>query len=343
MNSNNHLTYFKVENFKCFDALELNDIGQFNLIVGDNNVGKSSLLEALLFNGDINDFSTKILKLLINKGYSFKFLETVTDFEHFEQKYFSNGLWKFLMKSLNSETLISLKSFKNVFVKIKNNNNDIIECKFASTDNYKQFAPFSIDFKSQYEIDNFISLNINYSNYFFEKYNELISPKQTLIDLFNDYLSVIIPDLKSFHYRKINNQDVCSIGRFNYEDTIPLFGFGDGAIRLTRIILGLIGNNERLMIDEVDTGIHHSRMKDYLKKIILLAIENNTQLFLTTHSEECQKFFFEIFEDDDLKIFQEKVRHILLFKNANNQIISKIRGFESALTSLELGRELRNV
>ena len=44
---NNHLTYFKVENFKKFDSLEVNDIGQFNLIVGDNNVGKTCLLEAL--------------------------------------------------------------------------------------------------------------------------------------------------------------------------------------------------------------------------------------------------------------------------------------------------------
>jgi len=30
----NHLTYFKVENFKCFNSFEMNDIGQFNLIVG---------------------------------------------------------------------------------------------------------------------------------------------------------------------------------------------------------------------------------------------------------------------------------------------------------------------
>ena len=49
---NSHLTYFKVENFKKFDSLEVNDIGQFNLIVGDNNVGKTCLLEALLFDED---------------------------------------------------------------------------------------------------------------------------------------------------------------------------------------------------------------------------------------------------------------------------------------------------
>ncbi|WP_165764121.1 AAA family ATPase, partial [Flavobacterium covae] len=53
--SNNHLTYFKVENFKKFDALEVKNIGQFNLIVGDNNVGKTCLLEALLVEVRIDD------------------------------------------------------------------------------------------------------------------------------------------------------------------------------------------------------------------------------------------------------------------------------------------------
>jgi AAA15 family ATPase/GTPase len=36
-----------IENFKCFERLELADLGQFNLLTGRNNVGKSSLLEAM--------------------------------------------------------------------------------------------------------------------------------------------------------------------------------------------------------------------------------------------------------------------------------------------------------
>lgn len=36
-----------IENFKCFEHLELKDLGQFNLITGRNNVGKSSVLEAV--------------------------------------------------------------------------------------------------------------------------------------------------------------------------------------------------------------------------------------------------------------------------------------------------------
>ncbi|MCX7999370.1 MAG: AAA family ATPase, partial [Leptospiraceae bacterium] len=73
-----HITYFKIENFKRFESLEVENIGQFNLIVGDNNVGKSSLLEALLFEGDAIDFIAKVLVSFIQK-YDIMFLNTFFD------------------------------------------------------------------------------------------------------------------------------------------------------------------------------------------------------------------------------------------------------------------------
>jgi len=349
----NHITEINLENFKCFDKFEIKNVGQFNLIVGDNNVGKTSLLEALLFDGDINSFSNNLFKLYISKGYSFELERLNTKNSGLEEKYISYGFWKYIKNDIGKEALISYNQlnilndvYKNNFIYLKdtNNINDTINYTYNNFGD-KTFRVSDINFQKNYEIDNFISLNVNYSNYFFEQYNELISPKQSLIDLFNEHLKTIIPDLKSFHYRKINNQDILSIGRINYEDTIPLFGFGDGAIRLVRIILGMMNNNSsRLMIDEVDTGIHYSRLKDYLKKIVLLSIQNKKQLFLTTHSEECQRYFLEIFnEDEDLKNLQEKVRHIMMYKNKNEKIISTTRNFKTAYTGLELGRELRSI
>jgi predicted ATPase len=41
-------TSFHIENFRCFEKLDLNDIARVNLIAGKNSVGKTSLLEALL-------------------------------------------------------------------------------------------------------------------------------------------------------------------------------------------------------------------------------------------------------------------------------------------------------
>ncbi|HEK84748.1 MAG TPA: ATPase, partial [Candidatus Aminicenantes bacterium] len=38
---------FKINNFRCFEKLELPELERVNLIVGKNNVGKTALLEAL--------------------------------------------------------------------------------------------------------------------------------------------------------------------------------------------------------------------------------------------------------------------------------------------------------
>ncbi len=41
------LTSFAVENFKCFESLQLTGLSQITLIGGANNVGKTALLECL--------------------------------------------------------------------------------------------------------------------------------------------------------------------------------------------------------------------------------------------------------------------------------------------------------
>lgn len=41
------LQSLKIENFRCFRSFELNNLGRINLLVGKNNSGKTSLLEAV--------------------------------------------------------------------------------------------------------------------------------------------------------------------------------------------------------------------------------------------------------------------------------------------------------
>jgi len=72
MTTKEHLKDFRVKNFKRFKDFELNDIGDFNIIVGDNNVGKSTLLEALLFDGNMDIFFLRLLQILKEKNIYFK-------------------------------------------------------------------------------------------------------------------------------------------------------------------------------------------------------------------------------------------------------------------------------
>ena len=41
------LRSFSVRNFRCLEDLEIHNLARVNLFVGDNDVGKTALLEAL--------------------------------------------------------------------------------------------------------------------------------------------------------------------------------------------------------------------------------------------------------------------------------------------------------
>ncbi len=58
---NEHITRLEVKNFKKFDHLVVENIGQVNLITGDNNVGKTSLLEVILIANNDSDEAIKYL------------------------------------------------------------------------------------------------------------------------------------------------------------------------------------------------------------------------------------------------------------------------------------------
>ena len=82
--------------------------------------------------------------------------------------------------------------------------------------------------------------------------------------------------------------------------------------------------NERLMIDEIDAGIHYSRMEEMWRAVLLASDENQVQLFTTTHSKECLDALRNVLESNmegitdpeqaeaRKKAFQDKLRIIRL-------------------------------
>ena len=68
----------------------------------------------------------------------------------------------------------------------------------------------------------------------------------------------------------------------------PLAFFGDGSIKLVRILMQIpVTQDAHLMIDEIDAGIHYSRFATLWRTTLKAAIDNNVQLFITTHNVEC--------------------------------------------------------
>lgn len=83
------------------------------------------------------------------------------------------------------------------------------------------------------------------------------------------------------------------------ESLIPLAVCGEGMLRLFSIVLAITrAKGGVLLIDEIDNGLHHSVMKELWPVLRKLCAEHNVQLIATTHNEEMLKYAIEAFRDD---------------------------------------------
>ncbi|GAA7512188.1 hypothetical protein ckin132_02690 [Helicobacter pylori] len=87
------------------------------------------------------------------------------------------------------------------------------------------------------------------------------------------------------------------------KEKIPLSVFGDGLIKYLYIVSAFMADNAKtIYIDEVENGLHFSRMRLLLKNIIDFINNNkdgNLQVFMTTHNQEFIEILDQIIRKKD--------------------------------------------
>lgn len=74
----------------------------------------------------------------------------------------------------------------------------------------------------------------------------------------------------------------------NGQRRVPLGSYGDGMRRLLEISVAFVHvSGGFLLMDEVDTGLHWTAMKPAWQMIVEAAVRSSTQVFATTHSKDC--------------------------------------------------------
>ena len=353
---NNHLTYFKIENFKKFDSLEINNIGQFNLIVGGNNVGKTCLLESLSLGEKPKEIISSLdyilmkRKLTINEYVEYPINKV--DLNH------KNNVVGLVQKDLDRPIKIERRKngFSQVFINEIINKKDFNPKKEKETNifiekvnlfNYKNINDLSknwIIFK-----DNKISkkTTINFlcdvTSTYYRDFSDYLNyyPLIKLDDLYNDdlidffrelninpnnedvllnILNGLFPDIQIKRIiinEAFNKVEYIQISTLENVDYHSISNYGDGFIKIFRIILELLlSKNKYICIDEIDSGIHHSRQKDFWVNIFKICKELNVQLFATTHSQECIKNYLEASKE----VTEENLRLIRLQENKDKSI-----------------------
>jgi AAA15 family ATPase/GTPase len=340
---NNHITYFKVENFKKFDFLEVKNIGQFNLIVGDNNVGKTCLLEAMVLDSEPkkmlsylhhifnkrNIFIDRNINYPINKEeFNFKNnfiglvqkninlpiklskiidsnkvisnqIENLTDFNPLnnnETKDFIEKVGLFNYKGINQLS-------KNWLI-FKKANNDL-----GSFDNLEYKTEFICDITSSFYKDFYFYADyvplIRISDiyeviYFYKEIVKSPDDEDKLISILGKIFKEI--EIERFSISENFNQELLNISTKKKKEYHPVNNYGDGFMRILTIFFEILYNkNKTFYIDEIEVGIHYSKLKNFWISVIQICKELDVQLFATTHSLECVKAFTEASEKFDDK------------------------------------------
>jgi AAA15 family ATPase/GTPase len=121
----------------------------------------------------------------------------------------------------------------------------------------------------------------------------------------------------------------------------PLYTYGEGAVKFFRILSYMsIAEGKRLMIDEIDAGIHHTKFVQFWKILIQAAKAYDVQLFATTHNEECLQYYIEALKLEELQEEQTHSR-VLRFSNHNDRVVPRVYDWEELLVASELDHELR--
>ena len=349
--TNNLITHFEVSNFKKFDHLVVEDIGQFNLITGDNNVGKTCLLEALMVvkNASRTFFILGVLRdkrrfndVFITRGlYDSEEGKDITFKENFFAKYqanyfiptefvfnndrikISNIQSKILDTSIDTRGIYASDEIEK-FIKQtnffgnpsinQNSENWLLFYLNNELVNIRDLSPYSID--QQEDIERSLPIILlgddieeEYFWTFGKIFTESTEKKKEILDKMSSiFQGIHVIDIVNEipKYKSIKN----SIVGFNHKHDVnfliatdknreyhSLRNYGDGFIRVFHILSLIYSGFDRIYIDEIDTGIHFSKMKDFWRKILNLCKDLNVQLFATTHSQECIEAYAQALEE----------------------------------------------
>jgi len=294
-----------VENFKIFKKLEIPKLGRVNLFVGQNNSGKTCLLEAvqsyatgfdnifdLITNREQNDEH-------INKYKSpFRFLFYGYKLPRENEKICIGNLHRQYDRMVffpiySSHDINYIESYCK---KIHS-----ISIKLKAQPSFKKYQEAHLQYISEPYINNqYVLASLSNQNslnsILWDKVN-LTPDKYKVIDC----LKLIEPKILDFGF--VDDEQGNRIPKVLIEDmkeSIPLKTLGDGMTRLLNIILAMVNaKGGILLIDEIENGLHWSVHSKLWELVFTMAEKLDVQVFATTHSMDCVKGFNKAWAENE--------------------------------------------
>ncbi len=323
----------EIVEYKGFKNLKLDNLNQINIISGKNNIGKTALLEALF-----------IYKGVLTSPFGLMFRKETFLFIAKNRNIDEEKLKKYLQK-INYKTEDLAIQSKNFY---QLNNREKEEIKKFNQD----YTHFIIGYKDNDKLDiTTIDDTLSYSDIFYSNYINSSKPSnERLVKLYSNiqskgiqqkflnYLKLLDEDIVWIEPQLLEDEMLLRINLKNPERSLISSELGEGTNRYIEILCALLSNsNETVFIDEVENGIHYSKLYDIWKSIIEVVKEEEIQLFVTTHDLESIEALTLVSEDMNFN----KITSIKLTKDKENKIYPIIRDYSSFSATVNAGMDIR--
>lgn len=311
------ISKLNIDNLRCLEHFEMDNFSRFTLISGRNNIGKSTLIEAisLLFAARKND-----IFYVINSSRGMKLAENPR-FKRYSNTYPYTEEWAHFFYNLDTNRTIRIcidyedKTYELKIAKEELNRNDLIDNRpiesYIDSSTIEYGLKLSISEKKSGKEDVIVlppyrfaerqddeeSKSFELPNIAFcgpkaglsESMLAKLFGKLTLLNKKNELLEIIkylIKDVEDIVSINVADKMMLYV-RTKDNVMLPLGAMGSGLNKLMDYVLPMLcGVADIYLFDEIDTYFHYSFFEKLCETLMSLAIEKNCQIIATTHSYE---------------------------------------------------------
>ncbi len=324
MKDTQHLDKLRIRGFRGLSSLDLDGLGAFNILLGANDVGKTSILEAIFL---LSGFANLELPIRLQTWRNY----LVHEFDHLSALFHKLEVDKqvtlvahscdstertltisapYAKAAIETERQRVGSSANGGAMKIQSDEQAGVQSS-SSVPSGPRFLQYNATVKPSSQeapIPFSGKLVVREGNLELTKIpdtvsNEIISARFLAASF--GYESGVIADVivnkktgELLKYLQVINprvEDITVNGNVAYldiglEKMMPLNMFGSGMIRAATILsLCILGNERIVLIDELENGLHYQAIPPLLKALLRLSSERRVQVFATTHRLEVLK------------------------------------------------------
>jgi hypothetical protein len=273
------IQFLELKNFRAFEHIRFENLGRANLIIGGNNTGKTSVLEALVMKMG----SGKQIEALPS---TFRDNVPNDNFQNFWSYIAHDQKWEGFEIVTDEGSLLSVEDprpITKLFFKQHGK-----ESMLAVIETGK----ISIGGMPPNQTTSILPTKASPPGTISELFNQIAPLKPENEDKLQDLLrNSIEPRLKRLRYAKPKGTKIHLV----YADLgggsmLPFTQLGQAFSRVLEIYCEIFANQPKIiLIDEIENGLYYEGMEDFWKGLFAVLEDQDVQLFATTHSRECME------------------------------------------------------